>query len=732
MNLTPSDQLKNNDLNLFATAPKGIENILTDELQVLGARNVKPTRAGASFTGNIELAYRACLWLRTANRVLLPIEEFHAETPEELYQRVQTISWHEHLDSAGTFAVDFQSSQSKITHTQYGALKTKDAIVDQFRDHFNHRPSIDLEKPDIRINVYVLRNMATVSLDLSGQSLHKRGYRLESGRAPLKENLAAAILLRSNWPQIAKQGGGLIDPMCGSGTLPIEAALMAGDHAPGLLRDYFGFLKWKQHQPDIWEKVLIEAEKRKTIGMAKLPAIVGYDGDNTAIRYSLANMEKAGLRAYLHFEKKDLTDCVPHPKMKYQPGLVVVNPPYGERIGVVRELEPLYRNLGHCLKMNFQGWKSSLFTGNDELGKRMGIRANKVNVLYNGAIKCKLLSFDITPEWFVEKKYQDTPPSIKPYWKPQPEAQMFANRLKKNLRKLKNWRKKEGITCYRAYDNDLPEYAVAVDVYENHVHVQEYKAPETVDPEKAKARLNDIIAILPDALNVPAENIFLKIRQKQKGPSQYKKQKSENIFHDVTENSMTFLVNFTDYLDTGLFLDHRMTRNLIGKMSKGKDFLNLFAYTGAATVYAAKGGAKSTTTVDMSKIYLEWAKRNMAANGFSYNRHYFHCSECLEWVQKENRKYDLIFVDPPTFSNSKKLSHTFDVQRDHVMLIHQLEKILTPKGTIIFSNNFRRFKMDFDSLKNFSIQELSKSTLPPDFIKRPKIHNCWDISRHLK
>jgi len=731
MNSTLSDPSKNSDLKLFATAPKGIETILADELLDLGAKNVKTSRAGASFFGNIELAYRACLWLRTANRVLLPIDEFQAETPEALYQKIQLIPWSEHLDSNGTFAVDFQSSQSKIYHTQYGALKTKDAIVDQFRDRFNHRPSIDLEKPDIRVNIYILRNIATVSLDLSGQSLHKRGYRLESGKAPLKENLAAAILFRSNWPEIAKQGGGLIDPMCGSGTLPIEAALMAGDHAPGLLRDYFGFLRWKQHQPDIWEKLLKEAEKRKNIGMEQLPTIVGYDGDNTAVKCSLANMENAGLRAYLHFEKKDLTDCVPHPKMKYQPGLVVVNPPYGERIGVVRELEPLYRNLGHCLKTNFKGWKSTLFTGNDELGKRMGLRANKIHILYNGAIKCKLLSFDVTPEWFVEKKYQDTPPSIKPYWTPQPESQMFANRLKKNLKKLKNWRKRENITCFRAYDNDLPEYAVAVDIYDQHVHVQEYKAPDTVDPEKAKARLNDIIAILPEVLNIPAENIFLKIRQKQKGPAQYKKQNSENIFHDVTENNMIFLVNFSDYLDTGLFLDHRLTRDLIGKMAKGKHFLNLFAYTGAATIYAAKGGAKSTTTVDMSRIYLEWAKRNLAANGFSYNRHYFHNAECLDWIQKENRQYDLIFVDPPTFSNSKKLKETFDVQRDHVDLICQLGKLLARNGTIIFSNNFRRFKMDGDSLKDFSIKEISKSTLPPDFIKRPKIHNCWEINRRI-
>ncbi|PCI23682.1 MAG: 23S rRNA (guanine(2445)-N(2))/(guanine(2069)-N(7))-methyltransferase, partial [SAR324 cluster bacterium] len=188
-----------------------------------------------------------------------------------------------------------------------------------------------------------------------------------------------------------------------------------------------------------------------------------------------------------------------------------------------------------------------------------------------------------------------------------------------------------------------------------------------------------------------------------------------------------FYVNFGDYLDTGLFLDHRITRGLIGKMAAGKHFLNLFAYTGSATVYAAKGGAKSTTTVDTSKIYLGWAKRNLALNGFSFETHRFEQADCLKWMKAERRRYDLIFLDPPTFSNSKKIVGTFDVQRDHVELIGMAVKLLTPGGSLIFSNNFRRFKMDFDNLKDLSIEDLTKSTLPKDFERHPKIHNCWKI-----
>lgn len=310
----------------FATSPKGIEPILLSELEKLGATSVKETRAGVKFGGNLETAYRACLWLRTANRVLLPLATFKAQTPDELYAGVQQIDWFEHLEPNGTLAVDFQSSQSAITHTQYGALKVKDAIVDQFRHRFDQRPSVNLTTPHLRINVYLLRDEATVNLDLSGDSLHRRGYRTAGIPAPMKENLAAAVLYRSDWETISKQGGGFIDPMCGSGTLPIEAALMAANSAPGLLRNYFGFLQWKQHQPEIWSRLLVEAEEIEIQGFSQLPPIIGYDSSPKAIKAALECVEKAGLRGLVHFEKQDLGDCRPHPRMKQVPGLVALNP----------------------------------------------------------------------------------------------------------------------------------------------------------------------------------------------------------------------------------------------------------------------------------------------------------------------------------------------------------------------------------------------------------------------
>jgi 23S rRNA (guanine2445-N2)-methyltransferase / 23S rRNA (guanine2069-N7)-methyltransferase len=306
---------------------------------------------------------------------------------------------------------------------------------------------------------------------------------------------------------------------------------------------------------------------------------------------------------------------------------------------------------------------------------------------------------------------------------------MFANRLRKNLKNLGRWARQNGITCYRLYDADLPEYAVAVDLYEQWVHVQEYEAPATVDAKKAESRLREVLAVLPTVLEVPAENVFLKVRRRQKGTSQYEKFDQRGDFHEVGEGGCRFLVNFSDYLDTGLFLDHRPTRHLLRELAPGRRFLNLFAYTGAATVYAAAGGARSTTTVDMSQVYLDWARRNLALNGFSAPPHEFVRADCLEWLQRERRQFDLIFLDPPTFSTSKRMETTFDVQRDHVSLLQATAGLLAPDGVLIFSNNSRRFKMDREELPEFQVEEISRQTIPRDFERNPRIHNCWRIMR---
>ncbi|QSA98307.1 bifunctional 23S rRNA (guanine(2069)-N(7))-methyltransferase RlmK/23S rRNA (guanine(2445)-N(2))-methyltransferase RlmL [Methylococcus sp. EFPC2] len=731
--------------SFFVTAPLGLELLLADELRALGAGDARERKAGVAFTGSLEAAYRACLWSRLGNRVLLKLAEFPASTPEDLYAGIHDIDWAVYMVPDATLAVDFASQRSAIRHTQYGAQKVKDAIVDQFRELCGVRPSVRLDSPDIRVNVYLEKDVASVSLDLSGESLHKRGYRLEGGAAPLKENLAAAILLRAGWPAIARSGGELLDPMCGSGTLLIEAAWIAADIAPGLQREHFGFLNWKGHDSDLWGSLLAEARARRDAGLALPCNIGGHDLDRHAIHAALGNIERAGLRGRVYVERKPLSEARP----RLSTGLLAVNPPYGERLGDQQTLIPLYTELGEILKSRFSGWHASVFTGNPELAFRLGIRATKFYRLFNGALECRLFNFEVEPERYFTPHEDESGLSEEARQLKQltrraqtmaqrgligPGGEMFGNRLRKNLKTLGRWARQNGVSCYRLYDADLPEYAVAVDVYQGDktwVTIQEYEAPTSVAADKAESRLVEVLAVVPATLEIPPEQVYLKVRRKQKGTAQYEKQAGLGRFHRVEEGGCAFWVNFEDYLDTGLFLDHRPTRLMVGKMAHGKRFLNLFAYTGAATVHAAVGGAGASTTVDMSNTYLEWAKRNLELNGVSGKQHELIQADCLGWLEaeaaKRTRRYDLIFLDPPTFSNSKRMSGAFDVQRDHVALIEQAASLLAPGGVLIFSTNFRKFKLDRTALSGLSVEDVSRQTIPKDFERNPRIHQCYMI-----
>jgi 23S rRNA (guanine2445-N2)-methyltransferase / 23S rRNA (guanine2069-N7)-methyltransferase len=726
----------------FATAPLGIELILADELTELGATKVKAGRAGVRFFGTLETAYTACLWSRLANRILLPLDEFTAADPEQLYAGIRSIAWEAHFDAHASFAVDFASSRSRITHALFGAQKVKDAIVDRFRDTCGERPTVDLDRPEIRINVYLDKDIASVSLDLSGDSLHKRGYRTEGGKAPLKENLAAALLRRAGWREIAAQGGQFLDPMCGSGTLPIEAAWIAGDHAPGLLRVYYGFLTWKKHEAATWRRLLDEAHARRETGMKNLPLIVGHDIDRHAVRIAQENIERAGLRGMVRVEKKAVDEIRPQRDF----GLALANPPYGERLGEQESLEPLYAQLGASLKEHFQGWKAGVFTGNPELAFKLGLRATRYHTLYNGALECRLFHFEINPERFLQTReggplsetqrlHRDLLRKARMVDITAGGAGMFANRLRKNLKNLGRWARQQKISCYRLYDADLPEYAVAVDLYQGEklwVQVQEYAAPATVDPAKAEQRLVEVLAAVPAMLEIPVGQMFLKVRRRQKGTAQYEKQAEAGRFYEVREDGLRFWVNFEDYLDTGLFLDHRLTRRLVRELAPGRRFLNLFAYTGSATVYAIAGGAVASTTVDLSRTYLDWAKRNLELNRLNGPRHDLVQADCLEWLESAVRgraRFDLIFLDPPTFSTSKRMRDTLDIQRDHVPLIRRCMSLLAPGGVLLFSNNQRKFKLDIDALGDFSMKDITRRTIPKDFERNALIHHCWRIER---
>lgn len=724
---------------LFATTPKAMEGILADELKTLGAEDIQATMAGIAFQGSLETAYRICLWSRTANRILLVLSSFEVRTQEDLYRQVQAINWFEHIQPEAGIAVTFSAKNSKaINNSHFGALKVKDAIVDQMRAKFNKRPNINTEQPDLRINVYLNGENARLSIDLSGESLHRRGYRDVNVAAPIKENLAAAILLRAGWPEIAARKGSLIDPMCGSGTFLIEAAMLAADFAPGLLHDYYGFIGWKKHAEDCWQSLRAEAMRRKMAGLGKLPVIIGFDQDRFAVNAALAHIARAGLQQHIHVERRDIIDA--KPADSWPTGLVVCNPPYGERLGDEQQVAALYQQFGEVLKTRFKGWQAAFIISDPELGFRLGIRSHKPITFYNGALECKLLRMAIEPDNFFIPKAKTTEQRLSQITQTsrseegETQAEMFANRLQKNFKKWAKWANQQRITCYRVYDADLPEYAVAIDIYQGErlwVNVQEYEPPKNIDPHKANQRLAGVMKEIPKVLAITPEQVFLKIRRKQKNTEQYQKYNDQGKFHSVTEAGCQFLVNFEDYLDTGLFLDHRPLRMMIQQQAKDKRFLNLFAYTCSATVHAAKGGAKLTTSVDMSHTYLDWGKKNLQLNKLQ-GRHEFIQADCMEWLAIEAalpapRQYDLIFLDPPTFSNSKRMEDVFDIQRDHVKLIHDVLALLAVGGILYFSTNFRRFKLDKEALSDLIIEDISKASIPEDFARNPKIHYCWKI-----
>ena len=327
-------------------------------------------------------------------------------------------------------------------------------------------------------------------------------------------------------------------------------------------------------------------------------------------------------------------------------------------------------------------------------------------------------------------------------------AEQFANRLHKNMRRLSRQVHKENITCYRLYDADLPDYNLVIDVYGDWVHVQEYAPPAEIDPGKVRRRLEDALAMIGSVLEVPAERVVLKERRRQRGAAQYERRDSGGDLLPVKEDDLTYLVNLHEYLDTGLFLDQRLTRRLVRKLAGGRRFLNLFGYTGTMTVDALAGGSPASTTVDLSSTYLEWARRNLEANGFradleasgaasqgrpgqptSPNR--LVQADCLRWVAEAEGRYDLIWLDPPTFSNSKKMGRaTFEVERDHADLIRMTaRRFMAPGGVLLFATNRRGFKLDHGELGSLTVKDLSRATLPFDCTRGANRHHVFRIER---
>jgi 23S rRNA (guanine2445-N2)-methyltransferase / 23S rRNA (guanine2069-N7)-methyltransferase len=720
-------------LRFQASSPRGLADLLAQELRTFGALEVRDRATGVAFEGMLTTAYRACLWSRIANRIFLEIASFEAPDAEAFYSAARELDWTRHIGPSATLACDFSGRHPTITHTHFGALKLKDAICDALRAQAGYRPDIARDCPSVRVHAHAHGTKMTVAIDLAGESLHRRGYRSEAGEAPLKENVAAGALVRAGWPQLAQAAAPFLDPLCGSGTFVIEAAMIAANIAPGLNRRYFGFLGWNGHDAASWRSLLTEAQTQQLPSNAAAPRLHGTDRDATAIRNATAAAQRAGIGELVRFRTAALEDSVPPESARA--GLLCTNPPYGVRLQDHEAARAVHRTLGRVLRERFEGWEAAVLTGAPDLGLELGIRARRAHVMWNGAIECRLLRLRVAPSSFRDFAHTQDAPQIDVSLKDSPGARMFANRLTKNLKRLSGWAESSGIHAYRLYDADMPEYALAIDHYRlldgpQWLYVQEYAAPASIDPQAAQRRRAEALSVLTAVTGVPREQVRLRLRQRRARGEQYAKLDTQARFHVVGEGGLKFRVNFDDYLDTGLFLDHRTTRARLRAAAVNGRFLNLYCYTGAATVYAAAAGARTSTSVDLSRTYLEWAAQNLALNALSKPEHVLIRADCSEWLVEaahRRERFDLIFLDPPTFSNSKRMRGVLDIARDHATLIDLCAALLAPQGLLVFATNAQRFKLDDSLRERYQLQDVSAETLPRDYERNPRIHRCYEI-----
>ena len=700
--------------DILVTCSKGLEYLLEEELQPWGLTGVKVSPRGVAGKASLETIYMITLWSRIANRVLVHLFSGPAEDAQALHATARQFDWARMFFSQPTVAIHFQGQSETIRNAMYGAQVIKDGWVDYCRDQGLERPSIERVDPDLRLRAYLQRDRIAVYLDVVGYSLHQRGYRLAAGQAPLKETVAAALLIRAKWPLLSQQGYGFHDPCCGSGTIVIEAAMIAARMAPGLLRNDQAFAAWAAHDAALWSKCREQAAAQQ---QPYNHCLWGTDSEAQAIHKAEANAERAGVAALTRWAVQPLDPewvCATQAN-----GLVVTNPPYGERLGEEDELFPLYQQLGLVLQRSFPNWEAAILTSSANLAKAIGLRSHKQYRFYNGPLACHLYCLDL----HAHNRLQTDAP-LKPYSE---SAQMFANRLRKNVKHLRSWAQRQHIDCYRVYDADLPEYAFAVDRYRDYVVLQEYAPPATVDLSKAEQRRQEVLRVVPEVLDLPAEKMVFKQRSRQRGTAQYEKLSERRQWQVVSEGRAQLRVNLHDYLDTGLFLDHRLLRLRFAQLAPETRFLNCFCYTATASVHAALAGAV-TTNVDMSQTYLSWAQENFKLNQLDLSKQRFIHDDCLEWLQRSQDKFEVIFLDPPSFSNSKRMQQTLDISRDHEQLIRACMRLLTAQGVLYFSTNFRRFQISPAILADFTVKDISTETIDVDFKRNHTIHHCFQVS----
>lgn len=697
------------ELEFFASCLPGLEGLLADELHALGVRRTRPLGGGVAFFGAPKAALRACLWSRLASRVLCVEGRVGAADSDALYQGVYALPWEDILLPGKSIAVRARGTNEGLRNTKFTGMRVKDAICDRLREVRGERPDVNVAHPDIAIDVRIHEGKATVSVDLSGTPLNDRAYfgRNAPDTMPLLCSYAAALLAYAKWGERAGEGFRFVDALAesrgedeksrGLSVLEREARAIVLDEAPGAARSRWGFSSWGRFDEETWNALLDEADERAQESLrpldASAPQLVA------AVLIDPANDNAVSA--------------------------------VGDAAFVRAAADAPARSVFACI-------------GGEGAAERFGAEPSLCEELGRGRVSIKVRLFDTPPAAPVTIVVPDMFGGAEHVVDVHDEtSSQFASRLRKVYKERRKWARREGISCYRVYDADLPGYAAAIDLYagagedegKTFVHVAEYAAPSSIDELKARHRMSDILAITPVVLGVPPERVFSKTRRRDRGGSQYRDAGDRSFVATVEEDGSLFEVDLAGYVDTGIFLDHRDTRHMVGEMAAGGDFLNLFAYTGTATVHAAACGARTTCTVDMSATYLDWARRNMANNGFSGRAHRFERADVMQWItsaRRDRRLFDLVFVDPPTFSNSKSMGRrTWDVQRDHVELLIGVSRLLREGGRAVFSCNLRTFKPDFESLEKYGveIEDITAQTIPHDFERNPRIHKCFIVRR---
>ncbi len=601
----------------IATAPVGAASVLAEELAQFGAHDIRERSHDVKFQGTLEVGYRACLWSRTATRVLLSLGSIDASSSKSVYEAVKRIDWREHLATGATLACDCSGGNESIRHTIYGSQLLKDAVCDNLRDATGERPNIKPERPDVLLHLHVEGPTALLSVDFSGESLHRRGYRAEGGRAPLKENVAAAVLLRAGWPADLSNAAACCSIPCAApAPFSPKARLIAADAAPALEREYFGFTGWRGHDAALWERLRAEARARRARSVHRDAAFWAPTSMRMRCAWRSPTANTPASPNGCTWRSARLSEIV-RPKGRRA---------HRRQSAVRRAHRRGVRPAGAV----FGAWAASCANGSMDGRPRfsrairrwreiLGIYAKRTHRFFNGTIECRLLRFELN-----EASEQRPAEAVRADWSSRPGAQMFANRLRKNLQRLDPWartrahrllprvrRRHAGICVrHRPLRPGHPRRCTCRNMRRRKPSIR--KAHGSAAARRWRC--------CPEVLAVPVSQIHSRVRKPQKGSEQYEKRDSQAERHAVQEGGLKFWVNFRDYLDTGLFLDHRIVRGMLRDWAKGADFLNLFCYTGSATVYAAAGGARSSASVDLSNTYLDWAHENLLLNGFRRHR----------------------------------------------------------------------------------------------------------------